>query len=173
MIELKRLTNNYLKEVWRTGYSEENPAWVKYDAPFLHSYQPLSWEQFKQTQGDFFSSDFVKGIFIGDELVGAVSYYWEEETTRWLEIGIALFTTSTWNQGYGSQALRQWTTEMFMRHPEIERVGFTTWSGNQGMIRLGEKNNFQLEGRLRKVRYYQKEYHDELYFGVLRSEWQC
>lgn len=36
----------------------------------------------------------------------------------------------------------------------IVRVGYTTWSGNKGMIRIGEKLGMTMEAKIRKVRYY-------------------
>lgn len=35
-----------------------------------------------------------------------------------------------------------------------------------------EKCGFILEGRLRKVRYYQGDYYDSMRYGMLREEWQ-
>jgi RimJ/RimL family protein N-acetyltransferase len=55
-------------------------------------------------------------------------------------------------------------------YPELTHVGFTTWSGNLGMMRLGERSGMQLEGRIRKVRYWQGKYYDSIKYGLLRTE---
>ena len=67
-------------------------------------------------------------------------------------------------------ALKKWIKDCFIKYPEIERVGLTTWSGNQGMMRLAEKLGLILEGRLRKVRYYNGTYYDSVKYGILREE---
>jgi RimJ/RimL family protein N-acetyltransferase len=53
----------------------------------------------------------------------------------------------------------------------LVRIGLTTWSGNQRMIRCAEKLGMKLEGRLRKCRFYNGEYYDSIRMGVLREEW--
>ncbi len=60
---------------------------------------------------------------------------------------------------------------MFKRFPDIQRVGLTTWSKNERMIKVAKKLGLQEEGRIRKVRYYQNEYYDSVKLGVLREEW--
>jgi RimJ/RimL family protein N-acetyltransferase len=54
----------------------------------------------------------------------------------------------------------------------LVRIGLTTWSGNQRMIRCAEKLGMKLEGRLRKCRFYNGEYYDSIRMGVLREEWE-
>ncbi|MDN6836071.1 MAG: GNAT family N-acetyltransferase, partial [Lactococcus lactis] len=54
--------------------------------------------------------------------------------------------------------------------PKIQHIGFTTWSGNQGMMRLGEKSGLKLDGQIRKVRYWQETWYDSIKYGILREE---
>lgn len=58
----------------------------------------------------------------------------------------------------------------FETYPKIQHIGFTTWSGNQGMMRLGEKSGLKLEGQIRKVRYWQETWYDSIKYGILREE---
>lgn len=51
-------------------------------------------------------------------------------------------------------------------------MGFITWSGNQRMIKVGEKLGMQMEARLRKCRFYNNEYYDSIRMGLLREEWE-
>ncbi|OCS89219.1 GNAT family N-acetyltransferase [Caryophanon latum] len=64
-----------------------------------------------------------------------------------------------------------WIEHLFTTLPLV-RVGFTTWSGNERMIRVGEKLGMQLEARIRKVRYYDGTYYDSIRMGLLREEWE-
>ena len=72
---------------------------------------------------------------------------------------------------YGTKALRLWTNHLFNTLPLV-RVGFTTWSGNERMICLGEKLGMTMEARLRKCRYYNGRYYDSIRMGLLREEWE-
>ena len=39
------------------------------------------------------------------------------------------------------------------------------------MMKLAERLSLKLEGRIRKVRYYQNQYWDSMKYGVLKDEW--
>jgi len=62
------------------------------------------------------------------EAIGTVNYYWEDESTRWLEAGIVIYPSRFWSRGLGTEALALWIDYLF-QHLEIARVGLTTWSG--------------------------------------------
>ncbi|MMZ64390.1 putative ribosomal N-acetyltransferase YdaF [compost metagenome] len=105
------------------------------------------------------------------KVIGSVSYYWEHKPSLWLEMGIGIFDSQYWSGGYGTRALRLWITHLFNTLPLV-RVGFTTWSGNHRMMKVGEKLDMTLEARLRKCRYYNGEYYDSIRMGLLREEWE-
>lgn len=103
-------------------------------------------------------------------IIGRLNYYWEYERTRWLEVGISIYSPNHWSGGFGQEALALWIDFLF-ENLEIERVGLTTWSGNPRMIRCAEKVGMRLEGRMRKCRYYEGTYYDSIRMGILREEW--
>jgi putative hydrolase of HD superfamily len=107
-----------------------------------------------------------------NHLVGQVSRYWISEETNWLAAGIVIYNPALWSQGYGTEALRLWTSYLFDVFPNIVRLDLQTWSGNTGMMRLAVKLGYQLEGRFRKARIVGGEYYDSLGYGTLRQEWQ-
>ncbi|WP_077310359.1 GNAT family N-acetyltransferase [Terribacillus halophilus] len=155
--------------LWKLKYGEQEPEWKKWDAPYF----PLT----HKTKEDFLAS-YQFGEHSPDQwvietngtVIGTVSYYWEHKPSRWLEMGITIFDPAYWNGGYGTAAFEQWITHLFDTMP-IVRVGYTTWSGNKRMMRLGEKLNMTLEARMRKCRYYNGEYYDSIRMGLLREEW--
>ncbi|WP_423250594.1 GNAT family N-acetyltransferase, partial [Enterococcus lactis] len=49
-------------------------------------------------------------------------------------------------------------------------IGFTTWSGNKGMQKIGEKCGMTKEGVIRKVRFLNNQYYDSVKYGILREE---
>lgn len=110
-------------------------------------------------------------IEIDGRFKGTVSYYWECRSTRWLECGIVIYDPQFWNGGYGTEAVKLWVGWLF-ENIDVERIGMTTWSGNGRMMKCAEKAGFTLEGRLRKVRYYDGVYYDSIRYGILREEWE-
>jgi len=107
-----------------------------------------------------------------NQLIGQVSCYWVSKETLWLNIGIVIFDENFWGKGMGHMALNLWIERVFLTHPEIIRLGLTTWSGNTGMMNLAEKLGFKLEARFRKARIVKGEYFDSLGYGILRDEWE-
>lgn len=108
---------------------------------------------------------------ITEELVGEVNWYWKSKETNWMEVGLVIFNEDYWGKGIGTKALSLWITEQFVNHPEIVRLGLTTWSGNIGMIKVAEKLGMQKEAVYRKARIVNGKYYDSVSFGVLRDEW--
>ena len=148
----------------------ENQQWTAYNGPYF-DYHPPSKAEFEQQlfQRMLLGQD-MRLITVNNEPIGTVSYYWECETTRWLEVGVIIYDAQRWSQGIGYKALIPWITHLFATL-DIERVGLTTWSGNPRMMICAQKLGLKQEARIRKVRYYQGEYFDSLKYGVLRDEW--
>lgn len=91
-------------------------------------------------------------------------------SSKWLEVGIVIYKSAYWSSGYGTEALRLWISHLFQTMPLV-RVGLTTWSGNERMVRTAEKLGMLMEGRMRKCRFYNGHYYDSIRMGVLREEW--
>ncbi|MGM9987252.1 MAG: GNAT family N-acetyltransferase [Bacillaceae bacterium] len=155
-------------------YGEESDSeWKKYDGPYFPRYE-YTYEEYREALKKEMASTKVahKAIIeVEGTIIGMVSFYWEYEPTRWLEMGITIFSQQHWSGGFGTEALALWTDYLF-QHLEIERVGITTWSGNPRMMKCAEKVGMQLEGRMRKCRYYNGEYYDSIRMGILREEWE-
>jgi len=61
---------------------------------------------------------------------------------------------------------------IFDRHPNIIRIGLTTWSGNERMIKLAEKLGLKKEAVYRKARIVDGVYYDSISYGFLKEEWR-
>lgn len=103
-------------------------------------------------------------------LIGRVSWYWESRQTDWRRMGLAIYDERYWGGGYGTEALRLWTTYLFARTDTL-RLDFATFSGNPGMIAVGRRLGFVEEGRFRRARRWAGGVHDAVVYGVLREEW--
>ncbi|MGL5351903.1 MAG: GNAT family N-acetyltransferase [Clostridium sp.] len=108
-----------------------------------------------------------------NELIGQVNWYWKSEETFWMEVGIIIFNESYWGMGLGYKALKMWINEVFRENPELVRIGLSTWSGNERMMKLAEKLGMVKEAVYKKARIVNNEYYDALSYGILRLNWNA
>jgi RimJ/RimL family protein N-acetyltransferase len=167
---IRSITDDDLPKLWELIYKEESPEWKKWDAPYFeHKHVP--YEEFLSNKKKYVDQDSRWAIEVNGVVIGIVSYYWEHKPSNWLEMGIGIYDPKFWSGGYGTRALRLWISHLFYTMPLV-RVGYTTWSGNERMIKVGEKLGMTMEARLRKCRYYNGEYYDSIRMGLLREEWE-
>lgn len=173
---LRNVKQADLKRLWSLKYGETDPEWKKWDAPYL-PLELIDFHTFIDKETKHKTYDEKIGAYSelimekNDQIIGSVVYYWEHEASRWLEIGITIFDPKYWNGGHGTEALMMFIGYLF-ENLEIERVGLTTWSGNERMIEVGKKVGMQVEGRMRKCRYHDGYYYDSIRMGMLREEWE-
>jgi RimJ/RimL family protein N-acetyltransferase len=167
---IRPIIGDDLPKLWELIYKEESPEWKKWDAPYFeHKHVPFA--EYISKKEDIVTQDNRWVIEVAGEVIGTVSYYWEHKPSYWLEIGIVIYDPEFWSGGYGTRVLRLWINHLFNTYPLV-RIGFTTWSGNERMIKLGEKLGMTMEARLRKCRFYNGKYYDSIRMGLLREEWQ-
>ena len=159
-----------LKRLWELIYKDEQPEWKLWDAPY-YPHQALTYEEFMPKGETFVNCDYFWAIEVNGIIRGIISYYWEHEPSKWLEMGIVLHESSSWGNGLGTRAMKLWINHLFTTMPLV-RVGYTRWSGNERMIRVGEKLGMTLEARIRKVRFYNGHFYDSIRMGLLREEWE-
>ncbi|WP_442599682.1 GNAT family N-acetyltransferase [Neobacillus sp. D3-1R] len=159
-----------LKRLWELTYKDEAPEWKKWDAPY-YEHKALSFEEYLMNKDKLIEQDDIWIIEVNGFIIGTVSYYWEHKPSNWLEMGIGIYDPNYWSGGYGTKALGLWIKQLFTSLPLV-RVGFTTWSGNHRMIKVGEKLGMTMEARLRKCRFYNGIYYDSIRMGLLREEWE-
>ncbi|QTC40950.1 GNAT family N-acetyltransferase [Bacillus sp. V3] len=170
-VTLRKIEEKDLETLWNYIYKEESPQWKQWDAPYFE-HKPVPFEDYKSKflKNTDQYNDRQRIIEVEGNIIGTVSFYWEYEPTRWLEAGIVIYDPDYWNGGYGTEALSQWVDHLF-ETKEIGRVGITTWSGNERMMKAAEKVGMKLEGRMRKCRYYNGVYYDSIRMGIIREEW--
>lgn len=170
-VTIRQITEQDLPRMWELSFKEENPEWKKWDAPY-YEHRPMPYDKFLERKDKIVGRDDYWGIEVAGELIGMVSYYWEHQPSLWLEMGIVIYEPKYWSGGYGTKALTMWTNHLFDEMPLV-RVGYTTWSGNARMIKVGEKLGMTMEARLRKVRFWNDTYYDSIRMGILREEWEA
>ena len=174
-VRLRNVRQDDLKTLWSLRYGEENPIWKKWDAPYSPN-EMMDYPSYIDHESKLRKYDEKLGVFSElviereHRIIGSVVYYWENESARWLEIGITIYEPRYWNGGYGTEAISLFIPYLF-QNLAIERVGLTTWSGNERMMKVAEKVGMQLEGRIRKCIYHAGMYYDSIKMGILREEW--
>ncbi|MBF8969640.1 GNAT family protein [Streptococcus sp. NLN76] len=170
-LKIKPIEKEDMRQLWQIGFAVENPEWSKWNGPYYDDYKAYTFEEFCNTFFFYNEGKYKQGIYVDDVLVGMLFRYWEDEKTRWLEIGIVIYDENYWGKGFGTQALREWISDTFDTFDMIEHIGLTTWSGNERMMKSSKKLGLKQEARIRKVRYWQGVYYDSVKYGVLREEW--
>jgi RimJ/RimL family protein N-acetyltransferase len=108
---------------------------------------------------------------VGHGHVGWVVAYNHSDDPHMTEAGIDIVMDNLWSRGLGTEAFGLWTNYLFQAF-NLTRLGYSTWSGNPRMIRVGEKLGFVLEGRIRRGCEVNGKFYDRIKMGLLREEWQ-
>lgn len=169
-VTIRPIKETDLHTLWEYIYGDETLEWHRWDAPYLE-HKHIPYDQFMKTQDRLINHPSRWVIEVDGNVIGTVNYYWEHEPSKWLEMGIGIYDAQYWNKGLGTTVLRLWINHLFQTMPLV-RVGYTTWSGNERMIKVGEKLGMTMEARLRKCRYYNGQYYDSIRMGLLREEWE-
>ncbi|WP_186576441.1 GNAT family N-acetyltransferase [Aquibacillus kalidii] len=168
-VTIRPIVEGDLFKLWEMVYKEAWPEWKNWDAPY-YEHKHIPKEEFLANK-TWVEQEDRWAIEIDGDIVGTVGYYWEHKPSNWLEMGIIIYDTKFWNGGYGTIALKMWISHLFSTLPLV-RVGYTTWSGNERMVKVGEKIGMTMEARLRKCRLYNGVYYDSIRMGLLREEWE-
>ncbi|MFJ7747381.1 GNAT family N-acetyltransferase [Peribacillus sp. NPDC097295] len=175
-VRLRNVQQEDLKTLWSLKYGEEKPIWREWDTPYMLN-EIMDFPTYITNEVKIRRYDEKLGVFSeliiekDHQIIGAIVYYWEHVAARWLEIGITIYEPNYWNGGYGTEAINLFIPYLF-QHLEIERVGLTTWSGNERMMAVAKKVGMQLEGRMRKCIFHKGIYYDSIRMGMLREEWE-
>lgn len=170
---IRPINQEDLAELWKISYGQKEPEWMKWNGPYFND-PVYSFNEFMERIGPaWVDQPSMCLIEVADEMIGMITWHWEDgKLKKWLEFGLCLYVTNEWNKGIGTQACALWVEHLFQSKPEIQRVGFTTWSANKGMMRIGDKLGMTLEAQIRQVRFYQGVYYDSIKYGILRDEWK-
>ena len=166
-ITIRTITKDDLPLIWELAYNGDKTWWL-YDSPYFNDK--------KYSKKEFLSEYVIKDsrcvICLDEKIIGWITHYFEDgDLQKWLEIGIDIFDSKLWNKGIGYKAMQIYIPNLFEKYKDIRRVGFSTWSGNMAMMKLGEKLGFKKEAEIRQVRYYNNEYYDSIRYGILKDEW--
>ncbi|MFF2885357.1 GNAT family N-acetyltransferase [Paenibacillus sp. NPDC057967] len=102
------------------------------------------------------------------ELVGCISAHSCDSRNGTFKYGVAIFRDH-WRKGYASEAALL-LLRYFFHELRYEKAVASVYGFNESSIGMQERLGFTLEGRLRSMIFTQGKRHDELVFGLLKSE---
>ncbi len=169
-IFIRKIKESDFEELHQVSYVD-NLEWMKYNGPYFNDPVYTKDKFINEIAPKYYlNKDNQAVILYNNKIIGHISYHFADGSLKqWLEFGIVIYDRSNWGQKIGKRSCKLWIDYIFRNHP-IPHVGFTTWSGNERMMRLGESLNMTLEARIRKVRYLNKKYYDSIKYGILRQE---
>ncbi|MFA5358213.1 MAG: GNAT family protein [Patescibacteria group bacterium] len=105
------------------------------------------------------------------ELLGSVGLHEIDWRNQVGTMGIALFAKDQWHKGYGKDAVMALLEYAFMRL-NLRKVRSKVYSINQRSLALHRSCGGVQEGTARQEIFIDGQFHDVLYFGIFRSEWE-
>ena len=102
------------------------------------------------------------------EVVGTLNTHSVERRDGTFSYGVAV-RREFWGRGYASEAIRI-VLKYFFAELRYQKCNVGIDDYNTESIRLHERLGFQLEGRLRRMRFTDGAYHDGLQYGITAEE---
>ena len=172
-VKLTKATKAQLDELYFWRFEETLQEAKKWNGPYI----PEAWLSKEQHQEKWLKADAIANgvppsliISADGKAIGYVGAYWVDRNTNWLETGIVIYNTDYWNGGYGTEAYRMWIDFLFSC-TDLHRLGMSTWSGNDRMVKVAERLGMKEEARIRKARVVEGKFYDAIKMGILREEW--
>ncbi len=113
----------------------------------------------------------VRGIYLGDELIGYVQIAAIDRVNQRCRIGILIGNSMHWGRGYGTAAFA-FAVQYAFETLGMNRIGAEAYGNNPRSMRMLEKVGFRREGILRDNVFRGGRFLDEIVFGLLREEWE-
>lgn len=142
--------------------SDPDAEWKRWDAPYFHAE-----ESPPQVRGAA-----ERAIVFEGRAIGLVTRHPERPAAGgWWELGILILNPQCWGLGLGTQALKGWVALTFLE-TGAHLLTFTTWSGNERMIRAGLRVGFRECARIPEARLYAGQRYDSVKLALLRRGWE-
>jgi RimJ/RimL family protein N-acetyltransferase len=128
-----------------------------------------------QVEGEFEKNEFIFkdgfAIEAGGRLIGFCGLFHQDNLAHTCELGITIGDKEQWGKGCGRDAVRL-LLDYALRMLNLRRVWLHCISTNERAIRCYRSCGFVEEGRLREQCWCNGRYTDQVYMGILRSEWE-
>lgn len=147
-----------------------DPEWGRYlpvPRPYLYEHA----QQFIDAQLELdWTTHPMWAITLHGKAVGGINLRLHS-ANRLAEMGYSI-GRSCWGRGYMTEAVTAVINLAFQRDPALNRIRAMADSRNHGSLRVMAKIGMTQEGILRQNRYTFGEFIDEVWCGILRTEWE-
>lgn len=138
---------------------------LKTSPPFSMEDENNWYDSLNSRKGKVFTIETLDGRVIGN--AGLINLDFE---SRRVDMGIMIGEKDCWNKGYGTEAISL-LLEFLFDELNMNRVALIADTRNHRAIRCYEKCGFQKEGIMRKARFKNGVYTDDLIMAILRDDW--
>ena len=104
------------------------------------------------------------------ELIGTVGLHRIHSIHHTAEIGIAIWQPENWSKGFGSEAMTL-ILDYGFEFLNLQMVSIQVLERNHRAKHVYEKLGFRNAGKIRRARFFAKEYEDIYFLDLLREEW--
>lgn len=152
--------------------ADPDAEWRRWDAPYFHAAATTaSLRTYVQQLSTTATRPDERVIDLDGECVGMVNRSEEEPTGGgWWDLGVLIYDPVHWGHGIGTRALALWV-QATLDETDAHVLTFTTWGGNERMIRAARRLGFRESSRVREARLVNGERHDSVRLDLLRHEW--
>lgn len=172
LVRLAAVDSEKLAEAWARWSHDTEYARFRFPMPA----QPVTaasirngWGDAEDIPTDWFRFDF--HTLADNRLIGDGGLFDVDWVNGDAEVGLGIGECDYWSKGYGTDAMRLLLRYAFTEL-NLHRVTLTVLAANPRARRSYEKSGFVLEGIQRKQSQYAGQRIDEVYMGILRSEWE-
>jgi ribosomal-protein-alanine N-acetyltransferase len=107
----------------------------------------------------------------GDRHIGNTGLHHIDEVNRAAEFGIAIGEKDCWQRGYGTEVTRL-VLDYGFNTLNLHRIYLRVHGNNPRGLATYQKAGFRQEGLMRQALFRDGEYHDVIFMGLLREEFQ-
>src|SRR6056297_1349923 len=115
------------------------------------------------------------GFVISDretgDYLGQTDFVEIDEKNGCAELALVIGDTNNISKGIGTEASKLMMNFGF-QNLRLNIIELSCWDYNERALELYNKLNFTEEGRKRNKRYFEGDYHDQVLFAILKSEWE-
>lgn len=86
------------------------------------------------------------------------------------EVGLIIGDKSKWGYGYATEAIKL-VADYAFKSLDLNKLFATCYEPNIGSLKAFLKNNWEIEGRLKKHVFVDKDFCDLIYIGLQKLEW--
>lgn len=106
-----------------------------------------------------------------DQFIGIASLSNIQPLHQIAKLGVMIGNRNFWNKGFELETIKLMCNYGF-KHLNLNKIFVKILSINKDIIKIYEKANFKIEGKLRKHQFVNGEFCDLIYLGILRKEFE-